>query len=188
MDEMTLRQEHTAFYRWSKRGNTPKAKSHRDVKAYVSFFGGLSLNLKKEFLHLCKRQNTKEMIFFLENIKNTYASQIAQKLPEHLNQLELLNRTIVKEDNKIYEGLLLICLDGAGFHRSKKLREYLNENYGIFELFRFPTYSPELNPQEHVWKALRKNLSKVAGVYSFPQTVDRACRFLMTEKFNYEFV
>ena len=45
-----------------------------------------------------------------------------------------------------------------------------------------------LNPQEHVWKALRKHLAKVAGQYTFKETIDRACRFLRTETFDFAFI
>ena len=50
-----------------------------------------------------------------------------------------------------------------------------------------PTYSPDFNPQEHVWKALRKHLAKVAGKYDYKEMIDRACLFLRTQKFEYKF-
>lgn len=187
MDEMTLRQEHTAFYLWSRKGKTPKVKSRRDPKIRVSFFGGLCLSDKKQIVHLTNKQNTIEMVNWLEQVKNKYKDQIEGQLPKHLKNLIKINQN-KKEKDKEYKGLILICLDGAGFHRSIKLKDYLKQNYGIFELFRFPTYSPDLNPQEHVWKALRANLNKVKGKYTFSQTVDRACRFLLTKKFDYKFV
>ena len=120
-------------------------------------------------------------------MKLKYRDKIDKTLPNHLNKLTKINQN-KKEKDKEYEGLILICLDGAGFHRSIKLKDYLKQNHGIFELFRFPTYSPDLNPQEHVWKALRANLNKVKGKYTFSRTVDRACRFLLTQKFDYKFV
>lgn len=187
MDEMSLRQEHTAFYRWSQKGNTPKVRGRREPKTRVSFFGGLCLSDKKQVVHLTEKQDTEEMIEFLELVKKKYKEQIQENLSEHIKILLEINQG-KKEKDKKYKGLILICLDGAGFHRSKDLRKYLTNNYGIFELFRFPTYSPDLNPQEHVWKALRKELSKVKGKYTFSETVDLACRFLLTEKFDYKFV
>lgn len=187
MDEMTLRQEHTTFYRWSERGCTPKVKSKRDPKIRTSFFGGLCLSNKKQIVHLSNKQNTIEMINWLELVKNKYKDRIEVQLPNHLKWLIRINKK-KKGKDKIYKGLILICLDGAGFHRSNKLKQYLEENKGIFELLRFPTYSPELNPQEHVWKALRKEINKVKGKYSFSETVDKACRFLLTQKFDYRFL
>lgn len=60
---------------------------------------------------------------------------------EFLKKLEEKN----KDKNKIY----LIC-DNAGYHKSKKVKEYL-QNRKI-ELLFLPPYSPNLNPIERLWK------------------------------------
>ena len=46
---------------------------------------------------------------------------------------------------------IVMIVDGASSHRSKELQ--LPEN---IRLIRLPPYSPELNPQEHVWDDLRE--------------------------------
>ena len=46
---------------------------------------------------------------------------------------------------------LILILDGASSHRSQELQ--VPEN---IRLYRLPGYSPELNPQEHVWDELRE--------------------------------
>lgn len=46
---------------------------------------------------------------------------------------------------------IVMILDGASSHRSQELR--VPEN---MRLHRLPGYSPELNPQEHVWDELRE--------------------------------
>ncbi|MDN5935372.1 MAG: IS630 family transposase [Nitrosospira sp.] len=46
---------------------------------------------------------------------------------------------------------VVMVLDGAGWHKSKEIE--LAEN--VRTLF-LPPYSPELNPQEHVWDELRE--------------------------------
>jgi len=46
---MTLREEHTSFYRWSKRGNTPHIKSRHNPKERVSFFGGYVYQIKDRY-------------------------------------------------------------------------------------------------------------------------------------------
>src|SRR3989338_2031298 len=188
MDEMRFEEWFNPFYRWSLKGQTPFCSFEQNRDNQQSFFGGLSLKTRKEFVHLSDRQNTTELINFLEVIKNNHQKEITEKLPKHLDKLKELNLKRSKEKEEVYKGLILIFLDGAGFHRSRGLKDYLSKNYGIFELMRFPTYSPDLNPQEHVWKALRKHLDKVWGQYSFSQMVDRACLFLRTNKFNYKFI
>jgi transposase len=47
---------------------------------------------------------------------------------------------------------IILVMDGASWHRSKKLE--VPENIRIERL---PAYSPELNPVEHIWAHLREN-------------------------------
>ena len=49
------------------------------------------------------------------------------------------------------EEFILMIVDGASSHKSKDLE--IPEN---LRLIRLPAYSPELNPQEHVWDDLRE--------------------------------
>jgi transposase len=46
---------------------------------------------------------------------------------------------------------IVMVFDGAGWHRSKKLK--LPENIKLLPL---PAYSPELNPVENIWEELRE--------------------------------
>ena len=46
---------------------------------------------------------------------------------------------------------IIMILDGASSHKSKEL--VVPEN---MQLIGLPAYSPELNPQEHVWDELRE--------------------------------
>lgn len=55
----------------------------------------------------------------------------------------------LEEKNTDKSKIYLIC-DNAGYHRSKKVREYL-QNTRIDLLF-LPPYSPNLNPIERLWK------------------------------------
>lgn len=45
-----------------------------------------------------------------------------------------------------------VLLDGAGYHRSAKLKVPAN-----ITLIRLPRYAPELNSAENIWEFLRKN-------------------------------
>jgi transposase len=47
--------------------------------------------------------------------------------------------------------LILMVLDGAGWHRAKDLQ--IPENMRLLPL---PPYSPQLNPVEHVWEEIRE--------------------------------
>lgn len=178
MDEMSLVQEHNPYYRWSIKGKTPKVKFIREREAAQIFFGGLSFNDKREIIHLSENKKSADFIDFLEAVKKYYQTEIIKRLDKHKQWLKT---------QKKYHGLILVVVDGASIHISRETKAYLEQNHGIFELMRFPTYSPDVNPQEHVWKTLRANLAKVAGKYSFEEMLNRACRFLLTNTFDYKF-
>jgi transposase len=50
---------------------------------------------------------------------------------------------------------VFLIVDNAAWHRSKALQEYLETKRGKFRLFRLPPYSPELNPDELVWRDIK---------------------------------
>lgn len=56
---------------------------------------------------------------------------------------------IIYPDNKI-----LLFWDRAGWHTGSQVKEFIDNDSNI-EVIHFPPYSPEENPQEHVWKAGR---------------------------------
>lgn len=67
---------------------------------------------------------------------------------------------------------ILMFMDRAGWHISKKLK--LPDNLTIDFL---PPYSPELNPQENIWKYLRTNF--FANIYF--DSLEKAEKILMEE-------
>ena len=54
------------------------------------------------------------------------------------------------------DGYVIMILDGASYHKGPVVRDFLEQHHNSFELCYLPAYSPELNPQEHVWKVFRK--------------------------------
>lgn len=62
---------------------------------------------------------------------------------------------VLKEIRILYPNQkIMLFWDGAGWHRGSKVQEFI-ESDGLMEVIYFPPYSPEENPQEHVWKAGR---------------------------------
>ena len=65
---------------------------------------------------------------------------------------EMMN-IYLSEISKNYKGKrLILIMDQAGWHKSKKLN--IPDNIEIEYL---PAYSPELNPVERLWKWLKEN-------------------------------
>jgi transposase len=54
------------------------------------------------------------------------------------------------------DGYLILIIDGAPYHKGAAVEDFVKDPQQEMELYRLPSYSPELNPQEHVWKVFRK--------------------------------
>jgi len=64
---------------------------------------------------------------------------------------EQMNQFLLQVSQAHPEEFIVMVVDGASSHRSQELQ--IPEN---IRLHRLPGYSPELNPQEHVWDELRE--------------------------------
>ncbi len=76
--------------------------------------------------------------------------------------------------------------DGASCHKSQEIKEWLRINPHIVELDHFPPYSPELNPQEHVWKELKKHINHLRGAATLTEIMTESMKYLNTKKFYYQ--
>ena len=50
---------------------------------------------------------------------------------------------------------LIIIADRASFHKSKEVRNFVRANRTRIRIYFLPKYSPELNPDEHVWRNIK---------------------------------
>lgn len=51
---------------------------------------------------------------------------------------------------------LLLFVDGLPSHRSKKVKEYIDQEHSWLRVERMPGYAPELNPIEYLWASMKK--------------------------------
>jgi transposase len=70
---------------------------------------------------------------------------------------------------------VFLIVDGSSIHKAKVVKEFLEENKGKIELHIIPPYSPELNPDEQVWKNVKAEVSK-------QKLLDREDLFKLTHK------
>lgn len=66
--------------------------------------------------------------------------------------IDFLKRMLHKADRPIF-----MVVDNHAVHRSKEVREFVKSTAGKLRLFFLPPYSPELNPDEHVWNYLKNH-------------------------------
>jgi transposase len=64
--------------------------------------------------------------------------------------LEFVRRLLHDEPGPVF-----LIVDGHPVHRSKTVREFIDRTDGRLRLFLLPPYSPELNPDEWVWKNVK---------------------------------
>lgn len=55
---------------------------------------------------------------------------------------------------------IILVVDGHPVHRSKIVAEYVESTDGQLELHFLPPYSPQLNPDEQVWKHVKERVAK----------------------------
>ncbi len=164
-DECKIQQEPNSCYKWNPQGKTPIIKVSRERKS-ISIYGGLSLLSHKVISHFCAWQESSETIAFLDKIKKYW-----ERLCYKTNSVNPI----------------LLVWDNARWHKSKEVRQWLENNPGVVELMNFPPYTPELNPQEHVWKALKKHLFESLVRDKFDITAQKTKSFLKNRKFHYKF-
>ncbi|WP_341754433.1 IS630 family transposase [Candidatus Tisiphia endosymbiont of Dioctria rufipes] len=80
----------------------------------------------------------------------------------------------LEAENPNKEKIYLIC-DNAGYHKSKKVKEYLVNSK--IELVFLPPYSPNLNPIERLWKLMHRIVTNNKFYHNFAQFSEAIDRF-----------
>jgi hypothetical protein len=92
---------------------------------------------------------------------------------------------VLQEIRIIYPGnKILLFWDGAGWHKGSAVQDFIKED-GNIDVIYFPPYSPEENPQEHVWKTGRKAVTHSKFIFNIVETADKFVDYLNTNKFSY---
>jgi transposase len=82
---------------------------------------------------------------------------------------------------------ILLLWDKARHHMGESVRQLLAQNPRLQLLF-FPTASPDLNPQEHVWKAARSAVSHNHADEDLSTLATRFHSYLETHSFSSSFL
>lgn len=124
----------------------------------TSFYGTLDLKTGREIVCEAKTLNAQTTATYLEQVLESYAD-----VP------------------------ILLLWDKAPWHRGAAIRAVLEANPRL-ELLTFPTASPELNPQEHVWRATRRAVSHNHTQRRLPDLARRFKEHLVSSTFPSSFL
>jgi transposase len=75
-------------------------------------------------------------------------------------------------------GTVFLVIDNAPYHTSKETAKFVESTNGKLRLFFLPTYAPETNPDELVWKNVKHDRIGRAGVMSASDLFEKVTRAL----------
>lgn len=112
---------------WGRVGEKTKLTTVKK-RASCTIFGALNIVSKKCYWKTSQKGNAEAFIAFLRQLRQSFST-----------------------------GTIVLILDNASIHRSKKVQKFLKEKAWI-EILHIPPYSPELNPIERFWGWLKAKI------------------------------
>lgn len=142
---------------WLKKGEKTIIKVNRE-REYQNFIGMLNLKTGNSHLYKLNWQNQKTIIASMQKLKRNY-------------------------ENKN----ICIIWDNAKWHKSKEIRKELSKGNSLenFHLINFPPYAPDKNPQEHIWKYGKDEISNNDSLNSFNEIIKKFQKSILNRKFDY---
>lgn len=156
-DEMVLTSRTTIQKIWLPKGEYPPIVETNNTRKRKNFYGFLNLKTGQEHTFDTDKQNMGVTAEVLTNIRTLYP-----------------------------ENKLVIIWDNCGWHRGSKVTEWIEEDDNT-ETIHFPPYTPDLNPQEHVWKAGRKAVTHNQFIgEKLEKIAEQFKDYLEDQRFSYE--
>lgn len=128
-DEMVLTSRTTVQKVWLPKGEYPPVIETNNTRKRKNFYGFLNLKTGQEHAFVTEKQNMGITAEVLTKVRACYPTE-----------------------------RLVIVWDNCGWHRGSKVTEWIEQD-GNTKTIHFPPYTPQLNPQEHVWKAGRTQVT-----------------------------
>lgn len=148
-DEAGLSSVPTVMRMWAPRGHQPKIPTRTAKRQRVTLFGAVNLVTGRESSAVADRGNSETFRTFLDQLVTEYPTQT-----------------------------LVILLDNVRFHHARTLKTDWFPSHPQVRFVFLPAYSPDLNPQEWVWKALRADVTHNTYYEDFADEVHDAEQFL----------
>jgi len=163
-DEIILSTQTTFQKIWLPANKYPKVEIS-NVRKNRSVYGFLNLKTGKETSYPTEKQTMVETTKVLKDLRRSYPKKD--------------NQGIKTKGKK-----LLILWDNAGWHRGSLVQDYIKRD-GKIETWYFPAYAPEENPQEHVWKEARSQVTHNRFIENLDQATKDFVGYLNKTRFLY---
>jgi transposase len=149
-DEASFPQWGTLTYTWARRGQQPKVKTSGKRKGYKVF--GLIEYFTGRFFSQGQegRLNSTAYIAFL------------QRVLEHTTQP------------------IVLIQDGAKYHTSAETKAFFARQTIRLQVFQLPTYSPDYNPIEKLWKKIKQHETHLHYFPTFEALTEKVEQALLT--------
>jgi transposase len=118
---------------WAPQGQTPIHRHRQGKREKISVISGISVSPKRHHLGLY-------YLLFLDNIGQEEVCLFLQEVLRHLR------------------GPVIVLLDNSSTHQGAPLQKLLDQNPRL-QVEHFPSYAPELNPDEGVWALAKRALA-----------------------------
>jgi transposase len=155
-DEMVLTSSTTLQKIWLPKGQYPPVVDTNTTKKRKSLYGFLNLKTGQQDAFITDWQNMYITTEVLDKLRHIYPTQ-----------------------------KLLLVWDNCGWHRGSKVTEWIAHDGNTKTLY-FPPYTPDLNPQEHVWKAGRTATTHNLHITDIEQTTEDFKTYITSRTFGYE--
>ena len=148
-DEASFPQWGTLTYTWAKRGQQPTVKTSGIRKGY-KVFGLIDYFTGRFFYQGHEGRLTSESYSqFLKSVLN--------KTQEHI----------------------ILVQDGARYHTSKAMQQFFEEHKARLTVYPLPSYSPDYNPIEKVWKEIKKDGTHLHHFPTFQDLINKVEEVLL---------
>lgn len=154
-DEMVLTSKTTTQKVWLPQGQYPPVLETNGTRTRKNFYGFLNLKTGDEHAFVTDYQNMYITAEILDKVRALYPKQT-----------------------------LILFWDNCGWHRGSKVTEWIKKD-GNTKTVYFPAYTPELNPQEHVWKAGRRAVTHNQYIPSIAEIAGRFAEHITSRTFPY---
>jgi transposase len=169
-----------AQYRWETESKPWIARRARHKKATVFFEDEMTLATQGTVGYTWARvgQTPEARVFGRHKGVKAFGAISAQGVFRYRVQLDYFSqvsfRAFLTAFRATTDGYLFVIIDGAPYHKGAAVTDFAADPRNEMELFHLPAYSPDLNPQEHVWKVFRKEHTHNRSFHSTNETLQAA--------------